>query len=153
MSPSNRISAIFAILATAVSSATAQLTPDQTLVQMGTDINLGNTLEPPTGGAWNNGPAEQHYFELGVYPNPLNDVLQVAYDGALRPGVHAEMVSALGQRVLQFYLLAGVERVSVGTFPSGHFFLRVYGGGRVLASSPIVFLWGARRPTVQPPVR
>ena len=31
---------------------------------MGRGINLGNTLEPPTEGAWNNGPARESYFDL-----------------------------------------------------------------------------------------
>ncbi len=41
----------------------AQLTPDQALVEMGRGINLGNTLEPPREGAWNNGPAQEYYFD------------------------------------------------------------------------------------------
>lgn len=45
------------------SPACAQLTPFGALSQMGRGINLGNTLEPPTEGAWNNGPAEEQYFE------------------------------------------------------------------------------------------
>jgi len=41
----------------------AQLTPEQAVVGMGRGINLGNTLEPPTEGAWNNGPAQESYFD------------------------------------------------------------------------------------------
>lgn len=41
----------------------AQLTPETAIAEMGRGINLGNTLEPPTEGAWNNGPAQEHYFD------------------------------------------------------------------------------------------
>ncbi|GIV57184.1 MAG: hypothetical protein KatS3mg042_0097 [Rhodothermaceae bacterium] len=41
----------------------AQLTPQEAITMMGRGINLGNTLEPPTEGAWNNGPAQEHYFD------------------------------------------------------------------------------------------
>ena len=40
-----------------------QLTPSEAIVQMGRGINLGNTLEPPDEGDWNNGPAEEYYFD------------------------------------------------------------------------------------------
>ena len=40
----------------------AQLTPQEAVAGMGRGINLGNTLEPPTEGAWNNGPAQEAYF-------------------------------------------------------------------------------------------
>ena len=43
--------------------AAAQLTPEQAIIQMGRGINLGNTLEPPTEGGWNNGPAQEYYFD------------------------------------------------------------------------------------------
>ena len=41
----------------------AQLTPTEAAAQLGRGLNLGNTLEPPTEGAWNNGPAQEHYFD------------------------------------------------------------------------------------------
>ncbi|GAB5518200.1 MAG: hypothetical protein RhofKO_04510 [Rhodothermales bacterium] len=41
----------------------AQLTPQQAIQEMGRGINLGNTLEPPREGAWNNGPAQEYYFD------------------------------------------------------------------------------------------
>ena len=41
----------------------AQITPQEAIVLMGRGINLGNTLEPPTEGAWNNGPAQEYYFD------------------------------------------------------------------------------------------
>ncbi len=40
-----------------------QLTPEQAIVEMGRGINLGNTLEPPFEGSWNNGPAQESYFD------------------------------------------------------------------------------------------
>ncbi|MEO0895286.1 MAG: cellulase family glycosylhydrolase [Bacteroidota bacterium] len=46
-----------------VTSLQAQLTPQQAVAEMGRGINLGNTLEPPLEGAWNNGPAEESYFD------------------------------------------------------------------------------------------
>lgn len=44
-------------------TAFAQLTPQVAITEMGRGINLGNTLEPPTEGGWNNGPAQEHYFD------------------------------------------------------------------------------------------
>ncbi len=41
----------------------AQLTPQQANREMVRGINLGNTLEPPTEGAWNNSPVRQYYFD------------------------------------------------------------------------------------------
>jgi aryl-phospho-beta-D-glucosidase BglC (GH1 family) len=40
-----------------------QLTPQEAVVQMGRGINLGNTMEPPDEGDWNNGPAQEYYFD------------------------------------------------------------------------------------------
>ncbi len=44
-------------------SVYGQLTPQQAVAEMGRGINLGNTLEPPFEGGWNNGPAQEHYFD------------------------------------------------------------------------------------------
>ncbi len=55
------LAAAFVLLASV--PASAQLTPDQAIVQMGRGINLGNTLEPPREGEWNNGPAQEYYFD------------------------------------------------------------------------------------------
>jgi len=41
----------------------AQLTPEEAVAGMGRGINLGNTLEPPFEGSWNNGPARESYFD------------------------------------------------------------------------------------------
>ena len=43
--------------------ARAQLTPETAVAEMGRGINLGNTLEPPREGAWNNGPVREAYFD------------------------------------------------------------------------------------------
>ncbi|MEM6336563.1 MAG: glycoside hydrolase family 5 protein, partial [Bacteroidota bacterium] len=41
----------------------AQLTPETAAREMGRGINLGNTLEPPLEAGWNNGPAQEFYFD------------------------------------------------------------------------------------------
>ena len=41
----------------------AQVTPLLASQQMGRGINLGNTLEPELEGGWNNGPAQEVYFD------------------------------------------------------------------------------------------
>ncbi len=41
----------------------AQLTPQEAIGQMICGINIGNTLEPPTEGGWNNGPLQEYYFD------------------------------------------------------------------------------------------
>ncbi|MBC8479738.1 MAG: cellulase family glycosylhydrolase [FCB group bacterium] len=38
-------------------------TPQEAAALMPRGINLGNTLEPDTEGGWNNGPAQEYYFE------------------------------------------------------------------------------------------
>src|SRR5665647_806662 len=42
----------------------AQLTPQEAAVQMQKGINLGNTLEPPLEGGWNNPAAQEYYFDM-----------------------------------------------------------------------------------------
>ena len=42
----------------------AQITPHEAIPQMQKGINLGNTLEPPLEGGWNNPPAQEYYFDL-----------------------------------------------------------------------------------------
>lgn len=42
----------------------AQITPQQAIVQMQKGINMGNTLEPPLEGGWNNPNAQEYYFDL-----------------------------------------------------------------------------------------
>lgn len=41
----------------------AQLSPHTAIAEMGRGINLGNTLEPPFESGWNNGPAQEYYFD------------------------------------------------------------------------------------------
>lgn len=42
----------------------AQLTPQEAALQMQKGINLGNTLEPPLEGGWNNPAAREYYFDM-----------------------------------------------------------------------------------------
>ena len=58
----------------------AQLTPAQAVAGMGRGINLGNTLEPPQEGAWNNGPAEEIYFDAYVQAGFTNVRIPVRWD-------------------------------------------------------------------------
>ncbi|MEM6346063.1 MAG: cellulase family glycosylhydrolase [Bacteroidota bacterium] len=58
----------------------AQLTPQQAVAEMGRGINLGNTLEPPTEGAWNNGPAQESYFDAYVSAGFTNVRVPVRWD-------------------------------------------------------------------------
>ncbi|MEM1125304.1 MAG: cellulase family glycosylhydrolase [Bacteroidota bacterium] len=51
------------ILTAAAYAQPTTLDPHETLQAMGRGINLGNTLEPPLEGAWNNGPAQERYFD------------------------------------------------------------------------------------------
>jgi len=44
-------------------SASAQITPREAVLLMQPGINLGNTMEPPTEGGWNNPPAQEKYFD------------------------------------------------------------------------------------------
>ena len=46
------------------SYSTAQLTPQEAAIQMQKGINLGNTLEPPLEGGWNNPAAREYYFDM-----------------------------------------------------------------------------------------
>jgi hypothetical protein len=41
----------------------AQITPQEAVLLMQPGINLGNTLEPPNEGGWNNPPAQEKYFD------------------------------------------------------------------------------------------
>jgi aryl-phospho-beta-D-glucosidase BglC (GH1 family) len=45
----------------------AQLTPQEAAIQMQKGINLGNTLEPPLEGGWNNPAAQEYYFDMYRY--------------------------------------------------------------------------------------
>ena len=54
----------FWVLALASSAANAQITPQLASSLMQKGINLGNTLELPLEGGWNNPPAQEYYFEM-----------------------------------------------------------------------------------------
>lgn len=58
----------------------AQLTPQEAIAEMGRGINLGNTLEPPTEGAWNNGPAQEAHFDAYVDAGFSNIRVPVRWD-------------------------------------------------------------------------
>ena len=58
----------------------AQLTPKQAIEEMGRGINLGNTLEPPREGQWNNGPAQESYFDAYVEAGFSNIRIPVRWD-------------------------------------------------------------------------
>ena len=42
----------------------AQITAHEAITALGRGINMGNTLEPETEGGWNNGPAQEYYFDM-----------------------------------------------------------------------------------------
>lgn len=58
----------------------AQLTPEEAVAGMARGINLGNTLEPPTEGAWNNGPAQESYFDAYLEAGFTNVRVPVRWD-------------------------------------------------------------------------
>ncbi|MEM1217136.1 MAG: glycoside hydrolase family 5 protein, partial [Bacteroidota bacterium] len=58
----------------------AQLTPAEAVAGMGRGINLGNTLEPPTEGGWNNGPAQESHFDAYLAAGFSNVRIPVRWD-------------------------------------------------------------------------
>ncbi|MEL6649489.1 MAG: cellulase family glycosylhydrolase [Bacteroidota bacterium] len=58
----------------------AQLSPQIAVAEMGRGINLGNTLEPPLEGAWNNGPAQESYFDAYLAAGFKNIRIPVRWD-------------------------------------------------------------------------
>ena len=77
--PPLRLAPLALALLSAV-AATAQLTPEEAVAAMGRGINLGNTLEPPLEGGWNNGPAEESYFDAYVEAGFGNVRIPVRWD-------------------------------------------------------------------------
>ena len=61
-------------------SLNAQLTPDEAVAGMARGINLGNTLEPPLESGWNNGPAQESYFDAYVEAGFTNVRVPVRWD-------------------------------------------------------------------------
>lgn len=55
---------LLVVVMTTIGSAWSQPTAHETAKAMGRGINMGNTLEPPKEGDWNNGPAQEYYFDL-----------------------------------------------------------------------------------------
>jgi len=58
----------------------AQITPEEAIAGMSRGINLGNTLEPPTEGAWNNGPAQETFFDAYLEAGFTNIRIPVRWD-------------------------------------------------------------------------
>ncbi|MEM9258071.1 MAG: cellulase family glycosylhydrolase, partial [Bacteroidota bacterium] len=58
----------------------AQITPATAVAEMDRGINLGNTLEPPREGEWNNGPAQESYFDAYVAAGFTNVRIPVRWD-------------------------------------------------------------------------
>ena len=71
------ISLLFILIANPLS---AQISPEDAVVGMGRGINLGNTLEPPLEGAWNNGPAQESYFDAYLSAGFSNIRIPVRWD-------------------------------------------------------------------------
>lgn len=62
------------------SPLSAQITPAVAIAEMGRGINLGNTLEPPREGEWNNGPAQESYFDAYIEAGFTNVRIPVRWD-------------------------------------------------------------------------
>lgn len=58
----------------------AQISAADAVAEMGRGINLGNTLEPPMEGDWNNGPAREDYFNAYVAAGFTNVRIPVRWD-------------------------------------------------------------------------
>lgn len=82
-------------------SLSAQLTPFEALEGMGRGINLGNTLEPPQEGSWNNGPAEEAYFDGYVAAGFTNIRIPVRWDQHTQNGAPYNVDAAWMDRVEQ----------------------------------------------------
>ena len=63
-----------------IQSLCAQITPAEAVAGMGRGINLGNTLEPPREGDWNNGPAQESYFDAYIAAGFTNVRIPVRWD-------------------------------------------------------------------------
>jgi hypothetical protein len=79
----------------------AQLTPFEALEGMGRGINLGNTLEPPQESAWNNGPAEEAYFDAYLEAGFDNIRIPVRWDEHTQAGEPYAVNAAWMNRVEQ----------------------------------------------------
>ncbi len=63
-----------------ISLLIGQISPEEAVQGMGRGINLGNTLEPPFEGNWNNGPAEEEYFDAYLEAGFNNIRIPVRWD-------------------------------------------------------------------------
>lgn len=95
-----RLVQLFLVLFVAA-SLSAQLSPFEALDGMGRGINLGNTLEPPQEGAWNNGPAEEAYFDAYVAAGFTNIRIPVRWDEHTQTGAPYTIDAAWMNRVEQ----------------------------------------------------
>ncbi len=75
----NRLTLLTCLLAL-TTTMTAQLTPADAIEAMARGINLGNTLEPPRETEWNNGPAQESYFDAYVEAGFTNIRIPVRWD-------------------------------------------------------------------------
>lgn len=71
---------LFVLFALIPQLLSAQISPQQAIEEMGRGINLGNTLEPPTEGAWNNGPAQESHFDAYEEAGFTNIRIPVRWD-------------------------------------------------------------------------
>jgi len=85
----------------AATSLSAQLTPFEALEGMGRGINLGNTLEPPLESGWNNGPAQEAYFDGYVAAGFTNIRIPVRWDRHTQSGQPYNVDGAWMDRVEQ----------------------------------------------------
>lgn len=59
----NHLSLLLLFLLVINFTAKAQITPQEAAKQIKRGINIGNTMEPPTEGEWNNGAVKEYYFD------------------------------------------------------------------------------------------
>jgi len=71
---------LLSLLLILTATMTAQLTPAEAIEAMARGINLGNTLEPPRETEWNNGPAQESYFDAYVDAGFTNVRIPVRWD-------------------------------------------------------------------------
>jgi uncharacterized repeat protein (TIGR01451 family) len=75
---------------------------------------------------------ELHQELLGLYPNPVDDVLWLRADATLRGQVRMEVLDLSGREVLEQLLATSSGPVDVSTLPSGLYQVRSHTAGRLL---------------------
>ncbi len=83
----NRAKLTLLLILTGVIHTLSQISPQEAVERMERGINLGNTLEPPYEGGWNNPAAEEEYFDL--YRNAGFDVVRVPVRWDQHTGTHS----------------------------------------------------------------